>query len=545
LLILSLAVGLVLLLACANVANLMIARGEARRTEMAIRLALGASRFRLLRQLMTEGLVLSLAGALVGLALAALCQKALLHWAATGAVQLPRVSEVALDRPVLLFTSLLALLTPLLFGLLPALPATRTAITGALGTGSRGGTGSVRMHTRRALMAAQVTIATVLLIASGLLLKSFVRVLQQPSGIQVDHVLTFRTSLPEARYPGLQEVSDFYTHLLDRVGHLPGVERAGASSGLPMAIVSGDWSFDVEGRPSPTGRHPGKADWYVVTPGYFEALSIGLVKGRLLRDSDDQRAAPVIFLNETSANSLFPNENPVGKRIRLTSVTGAPQPWRTIAGVVHDVRQQGLDTPPHAEMFIPHTQFLHFSAGGQVRSMTIVVRSAVDPLALMPEIHNQLTALDPLIPAAQVQSMDAVVSHAVADRRMIVDLIGAFGLLALLLALIGVYGVMAYTTLQRTREIGVRMALGASGSNVRFLILKDGMQLVFAGTSLGLLLAAAFGRVLASLLFEVNSVDVPVFAICATAITILAAAAIYLPARRASVMDPMAALRVD
>jgi putative ABC transport system permease protein len=544
-LILSLAVGLILLLACANVANLMIARGESRRAELGVRIALGASRFRIIRQLVTEGILLSAAGALAGVALAAACQKALLYWAANGVVQLPRVGDVSLNAAVVLFAAGLALLTPLLFGLLPALPVSRAAVSSVLSGGTRGSTGNMRPHVRRALMATQVTIATVLLIASGLLLKSFLRLTQQPSGIRTDHVLTFRVALPEARYAGLHEVATFYDRLLDDISQLPGVEKAGASSGLPLSIASGDWSFDVEGQPALPGKHSGKADWYVITPGYFESLGIPLMSGRLLQSSDDAQAAPVIFLNETAAKSIFPNEDPVGKRIQLTSTTGAAQPWRTIAGVVGDVRQRGLDTPPRAEMFIPHTQFLHFSAGRQARSMTVVVRSRVDPLELMPAIRTRLAKLDPLVPPAQVRDMNEVFALALADRRMMLDLIAAFGALAVLLAIIGVYGVIDYNVVQRTREIGVRMALGASRPRLEGWILKDGMRLVLMGIAIGLVLSVAFGRVLAGLLFEVAPGDVPVFTLTSLLIFVLALAAIYVPARRAARLDPMEALRVE
>jgi putative ABC transport system permease protein len=545
LLILCLAVSLVLLLACANVANLMLARGESRRSELAIRIALGASRFRIVRQLVTEGLVLSLAGALVGVALAAICQSVLLHWAANGAVQLPRMRDLSLNVPVLAFTFVLALLTPLLFGLFPALPVTRAAVSDVLSGGGRGSSGYMRPHVRRALMTVQVTIATVLLIASGLLLKSFVRVLQQPSGIRSDHVLTFRVSLPEATYPGVHEISTFYTRLIDNIAPLPGVQSAGASSGLPMAVASGDWSFDIEGRPIVNTKHPGKADWYVVTPGYFESLGISLVSGRLPQASDDESAPPAVFLNETAAKSIFKGENPIGKRMRLTSSTGRPQPWRTIAGVVHDVRQRGLDSPPRPEMYIPHTQFLHFSATGQARSMSIVARSAVDPLTLMPTIRARLASLDPMVPAAQVREMNEVVKLAVADRRMTLDLIGSFGVLALSLALIGVYGVMNYTILQRTREIGVRIALGASRRRVQALIVKDGLRLIVIGIIAGLIVARLFSRVLGSLLFEVKTNDAMVFALVGVVVAAIALLGIYLPARKGSGMDPVVALRVE
>jgi len=534
---------MVLLLACANVTNLMLARGESRRGELAIRTALGASRLRIVRQLFTEALVLASIGALAGLALAAACQKLLLLWMAEGAVELPRLDQVALNLPVLFFTAALAVLTAVLFGLIPALQVSRVQVSESLADGARGATGGGRRFARRALVAAQVTMATVLLIASVLLVKSLLRVLQEPTGFASERVLTFRLSLPEARYPGLQEVAGFYTRLVDQVSTLPGVEAAGASTGLPMSVASGDWSFDIEGRPRVDGKRPGRADWYVVTPGYFESLRIRLVRGRLPQPSDDGRSAPVIFLNETSARTMFPNEDPIGKRVRLTNTTGREQPWRTIAGVVADVRTHGRETPPRTEMYIPHTQFLHFAAGAQARAMTVVARTAMEPLALLPSVRAELARLDPMIPIADARDMETVVARSVADRRMLVTLIGGFGWLALLLAAIGVYGVMDYSVRQRTREIGVRIAVGAPRGAVLTLIVGQALRMVAVGIVAGLAAAALFGSALASLLYQVQPRDASAFALAGVVLALIGVGASYLPARRAAKVDPVAALR--
>jgi putative ABC transport system permease protein len=539
------AVVLVLLLACANVANLLLARGEARRSELAVRIALGASRFRIIRQLVTEALALSATCALVGLAVAAACQKLLLLWLSERAVTIPRLSEIALNMPVLLFTCALAIVTGLLFGLFPALQLSHVEVSDSLGYAGRGTTGGVRPHVRRLLVATQVGIAAVLLIASGLLLKSFAQVLQEPSGFVSSRVLTFRVSLPEARYPGLQEVSAFYTRLLQQIAALPGIDQVGASSGLPMSIASGDWSFDVEGRPTTGTKHAGKADWYVITPGYFESLWIRLVRGRLPQESDDERSAPVIFINETTANTVFSSENPIGKRIRLTNSTGPEQPWRTIAGVVGDVRQRGLDTPPRTEMFIPHTQFLHFAAGAQARSMTVVTRSSIKPEALMPSIRAELSRLDPQVPAAQVSDMETVVSRSVSDRRMLLMLIGVFGWISIVLAAIGLYGVMDYMVLQRRREIGVRIAFGASRRDVILMVLRQAMRMVALGIAGGVLAAAALGSVLASVLYQVSPRDVAIYAAAGALLVLIGLLGSYLPARRAWRVDPTEALRLS
>jgi putative ABC transport system permease protein len=543
LLILAAAVGMVLLLACANVTNLMLARGESRRGELAIRTALGASRLRIVRQLFTEALVLAGIGALAGLALATACQQLLLLWLAEGAVELPRLDQVALNLPVLFFTAALAVLTAVLFGLIPALQVSRVQVSESLADGARGNIGGGRRFARRALVAAQVTMATVLLIASVLLVKSLLRVLQEPTGFASERVLTFRVSVPEARYPGLREVAGFYTRLVDQVSTLPGVEAAGASSGLPMAVASGDWSFDIEGRPRVDGKRPGRADWYVVTPGYFESLRIRLVRGRLPQPSDDERAAPVIFLNETSARTIFPNEDPIGKRVRLTNTTGPEQPWRTIAGVVADVRTLGRETPPGTEMYIPHRQFLHFAAGAQARAMTVVARTGMEPMALMPSVRAELARLDPMVPAAEPRDMETVVARSVADRRMLATLIGGFGWLALLLAAIGVYGVMDYSVRQRTREIGVRIAVGAPRAAVLGLILGQALRMVAVGILVGLGAATLFGSALASQLYQVQPRDASAFALAGVLLGLIGVAASYLPARRASKVDPVAALR--
>jgi putative ABC transport system permease protein len=477
--------------------------------------------------------------------MAAACQKLLLLWLADRAVTIPRLSEIALNFPVLLFTCALAIVTGLLFGLFPAFQLSRVEVSESLSYAGRGTTFGVRPHVRRLLVVTQVGIAAVLLIASGLLLKSFAQVLQEPSGFVSSRVLTFRVSLPETTYQGLQEISAFYTRLLQQIETLPGVDQVGASSGLPMSIASGDWSFDVEGRPTTGTKHAGKADWYVVTPGYFESLRIRLVSGRLPQTSDDERSAPVIFINETTAKTVFPNENPIGKRIRLTNSTGPEQPWRTIAGVVGDVRQRGLDTPPRTEMFIPHTQFLHFAAGAQARSMTVVTRTNIKPDALMPSIRAELSRLDPQVSAAQVSDMETVVSRSVSDRRMLLMLIGIFGWISIMLAGIGLYGVMDYMVLQRRREIGVRIAFGASRRDVISMILRQAMRMVALGIAAGVLAAMALGSILASVLYQVSPRDVAIYAAAGALLVLIGLLGSYLPALRAWRVDPTEALRAS
>jgi putative ABC transport system permease protein len=536
------AVGLVLLLACANVANLLLARGESRGRELAVRTALGASRFRIVRQLLTESVLLSLAGAAAGVAVASWCQRGIL---AVAPAALPRLSGLSLDRPVLLFAIALGVTTGVLFGLVPAARVSRVAVTASLKDGGRGTTDAGRRRVRHALVVCQVTIAVVLLVAGGLLLKSFIRLMAQPAGIDTSRVLTLRISLPAARYPGRPEVAGFFSRLLDRVSALPGVQSAGAATGLPLAVASGDWSFDVEGRPRVNNRHSGAADWYVVTPGYFESLGVRVVRGRLPLTADDESAAPSVFLNETAARVFFPNEDPIGRRLQMTHTTGPDQPWRTVAGVVSDVRQRGLEVAPRAELFMPYRQFQHFAAGVQARAMTIVVKASGDPLSLSSVVRAQLRALDPEVPAAQVRDMETVLSQSVAPRRLTVILIGAFAVLALMLAVIGLYGVIAYSVQQRTREIGVRIAIGASRASVLQLVVGDALRMTALGVALGLTLALAFGGVLTDLLFQVSARDAPTLAAVAVLLPAAAALASYVPARRAMRVDPVVALRAD
>ena len=536
------AVGLVLLLACANVANLMMARGESRRRELSVRSALGASRFRMARQLVTEAFVLGALATVFGLALA--------HWLtqvvlSVGPSVLPRLSEVSLSVPVVSFAALLALATTMLFGAVPAWQLSRTNASEALKDGARGGSSGARAAMRRALVVCQVSVAMVLLVGAGLLLKSYARVISVPSGFDPGSVLTARVTAPSGRYSDLAAVSGFFTRVVDRTRSLPGVEAAGASSGLPLAVASGDWGFDIEGRPRLNGRSPGRADWYVVTPGYFEALRIPLRRGRLPLETDTETAPGVIFLNETAAKTMFPGQDPIGKRVRLSRTTGPDQPWRTITGIVADVRQRGLDADLRTEMFIPYRQFQHFSANVQARAMTVVARTSGEPGALVPSLRAELRRIDPQVPLADARAMTDVMSASVADRRVHLLLVGTFAFLAIVLATIGVYGIIAYDVLQRTREIGIRVALGASRGSVLSLMLRRGLALVGLGSLIGLVAAAVLTRPFAGLLFEVGPRDLAVFASVAALLGAAGALASYLPSWRATRVDPLIALRHD
>jgi predicted permease len=392
-------------------------------------------------------------------------------------------------------------------------------------------------------VAAQVAVALVLLAGAGLLAKSFARVRAVPAGFEAENVLSLRLNAPEIRYRERDEVTAFFARLLQDVRALPGVRSAGAGSGLPLAVGSGDWSFDVEGRPPSGSKHHGAADWYVVTPGYFESLRIRLVRGRLPGAGDAASAPAVIVINEASARQFFPGEEPIGRRVLLSRSRGHVQPWREIVGVVGDVRHRRLDRPARPEIYIPHAQFLHFSPGAQARSMSLVVRTEQAPLALAGAVRAAVRRLDAEVPVAQVASMDTVVAGSMAGRRGLVALVGGFALLSALLSAIGLYGLVATTVAARIREIGVRMALGAARGQVAWLVLGQALRLVAKGAAAGLVVAPIASVALRGMLFEVSPRDVAVLGAVTALLLAIGAAASLVPALRAARLDPMTALR--
>ena len=532
------AVALVLLLACANLASLLLARGEARRRELAVRASLGADRFRLIRQLLTETCVLGLVGGAAGLAVAWLSMKLVL---ALDPASLPRAQQASLSWPVLAFTAAVSLGAGIVFGLLPATQISRVGLDEVLREAGRSSVGG-RGRLRRALVAAQVAIAVILLVGAGLLVKSFARLQSTPSGFEPSSVLTFRTTAPPARYRERADVSAFYAQLLEQVRAVPGVRVAGASTGLPLSIHSGDWGFDIDGREPEPGNRP-RADWFVITPGYFDALGIRLVRGRLPAEQDDDHGLPVLFLNESAARTLFPGEDAVGRIVRLSRTTGDEQPWRTITGVVADVRQRGLERPPRPEMYIPLPQFRHYMARSQAWNMTVVVKASVPPLSLAAPMRAALRRVDPEVPLANLHAMDEVVGASMADRRRDAWLIGAFAALALVVAGIGVYGVTAYHVARRRREIGMRVARGEERRDVGRMVLGQGLRLVGFGIGAGVPAALLAAGALQSLLFEVTPHDVSVFAAIPTLLLAVAALACAIPAARAARIDAAVALR--
>jgi len=525
------AVALVLLIACANVANLLLARAAGRRREVAVRAALGASRWRIVRQLLAESLLLSALGGALGLLLAVWGVELLVRLDPTG---VERAGEVTLDWRVLAFTLGLSLLTGLLFGLAPALQASKADFVESLKEGGRTGQGLARSRLRSALVVGEVALTLVLLVGAGLLLKSFSRLLAVDPGLDPRNVLTMDVALPPAKYDEPQRVTAFYERLLQEAAALPGVEAAGAVSVLPLAGDDNSNFVQIEGRePLPPGQAL-RAGRRNVSADYFRALGIALKRGRGFAASDARDAQPVLVINEAMARTFFQGEEPVGKRIR----TGDKSPWVEIVGVVGDVRHRGLDVDTRPEMFFPQTQT-------PSRRMTLVVRAAGDPRALAAPLRERVRSIDQDQPVGNVRTMEEWVSESVASQRFTAALLGVFAAAAAALAALGLYGVVSYSVAQRTHEIGLRVALGARPRDVLRLVIGQGMTLTLVGVGVGVAAALALTRVISGLLFNVGATDPAVFVAVPLLLGSVALLACYLPARRATKVDPMVALRYE
>ncbi len=529
------AVGFVLLIACANVANLLLARAASRRKESAIRVALGAGRWRLIRQFLTESLMLSILGSAVGLLLANLGLGLLLSMASTS---LPRANEIGLDLPVLGFTLLLSLLTGLGFGIVPALQVSKTDVHETLKEGggrAMSAAGTARL--RSVLVVTEVALALVMLIGAGLLIKSFARLLQINSGLQPENVLTMRVSLPDAKYQTTQATTAFYQQALERISTLPGVQAAGAINLLPLQRWGFNGDIEIEGQgPYPPGQAP-LAEYRAVTPGYFRALQVPLLDGRAYTDQDTEKTPPVILINQTMAKRFWPDESAVGKRIRVDGPD-----WRTIIGVVGDVRQSGLTQAVRSEIYFSYAQAKYQYL---TQSMSLVVRASSDPTNLVSAIRSEVQAVDAAQPVYGVETMEAVIAESVSDRRLNMILLGIFAAVAMALAAVGIYGVLSYSVTQRTHEIGIRMAVGAQPSDILRLVVGQAMTLALAGVAIGLIAAFALTRLMESLLYGVSATDPITFAAISAALTGVALAASFVPARRAIRVDPMIALRYE
>jgi len=530
------AVGCVLLIGCANVANLLLARASTRRREMAIRAALGGRPWRIIRQLLTESLVLALVGGGLGALIAVWGVEAVRRLSAS---TLPRVNEISIDGRAIGFALAVTLVTGLLFGLAPACQSAKPDLNESLKEGGGKGAGSGGRHRLRGLLVVgEIAVALVLLVGAGLMVKSLYRLQQVEPGFNPSHALTMRLALPEAKYPEPQRQRNFFDQLLNRIAALPGVKAAGAINFLPLSGTGNQRSFLIEGKPEPKLN----VGFRMVSPDYFRAMGVPLRAGRLIDDRDRENAPRVAVVNETFASVFLTNEYPLGKRVKLGSARG-PFPWLTIAGVVGDVKHGGLDSETRPEMYVPVLQPLLPTWG--VPPMFLVVRGASERSSLISAVRGVVKDLDRDQPVYGVASMEQLLSRSTAPRRFNMTLLAVFAALALILAGVGVYGVMAYAVTERTREIGIRMALGAQTSDALKLVIRQGMRMTLIGVALGLMGAFALTWLMKSLLFDVKPTDPMTFIVIALLLTVVALLACWIPARRAAKVDPIVALRCE
>ena len=528
------AVGFVLLIACANVANLLLARAAMRIKEIAIRAALGADRSALVRQLLTESVLLAVTGGVLGLALA--------QWSVKSLValnpNLPRASEVGIDGNVMVFTLVVSVLTGLLFGIAPALQTSRTNLQETLKDGSRSGAADFAGRTlRRGLVVAEVALSLTLLVGAGLLIKSVARLQRVDPGFDPKGVLVFNLNLPQAKYPSDTAQILFLNQLLPRLNAVPGVRAAGLISVVPFG---GGWStasFSIENLVVAPGQNGPWGDVRIASPGYFSALRIPLQRGRMFNEQDTQNAPQVAIIDEVFARKYFKGADPIGKRITRGARRGAQDStWITIVGVVGHAAHEGLDAEPRIQYYFPPSQ-----AG--LRNFTIAARGPGKPLGMLPAMREAVHSIDRNLPLSAVNTMDKLVESSVGQRKLSMMLLGLFSAIAMVLASIGIYGVMSYSVAQRTREIGVRMALGAVRSRVLLLVVGQGMALAGAGVAIGLIAAFALTRLLSSQLFSVGATDPATFALVSALLAAIALVATLVPALRATRVDPAVALR--
>jgi predicted permease len=539
LLILSAAVVIVLLVACANVANLLLARADVRRREVAIRVALGAKPGQLIGQLLTESAMLSMVATICGLGLAWVGLQALI---AMRTAHLPRVEEVSIDGTALIFTAGIAVMTTVIFGLVPALQLLRTDPATLVREGGRSGTpGRTRLALRGALVVAQLACSVVLVVGAGLLVRSLIALYHIDLGFKPDGVLTAQVQLPFSDYRDADSVVRFYRQLTERLEALPGVAGAGAARVLPLARNIGDWSITIEGRPTLANENP-NGDFQSVTPGYFRAFGIALVRGRLLTATDREDAPPVVVINETMAARYWPGQDAIGKRFRMGG-TEAPYPFMTIVGIVRGTRHNAVVESARAEMYLPHAQ-LAVSVGGPVRTMALVIKSAIaEPLQLAEPLRATVRAMDRNLPVAEIRTMDDVTAAALAAPRFAAMLLGVFASVALIVAAIGLYGTISLLVTERSHEIGIRMALGASRGWVVGFVLRRGLALAGIGILLGMAGALLLTRSLSALIYGVGSTDPVTFLAVPAVLGVIVLVACLRPARRAASLDPVIALR--
>jgi putative ABC transport system permease protein len=529
------AVLFVLLIACANVANLLLARAATRQREVALRAALGASRWRIVRQLLTESVLLAVVGGALGVMLAWWGLQLLID---LSPANIPRLENISLDGRALGFTMALSLLTGLIFGLAPALQTSHLELGETLKEGGRGGSGGRRaQHIRSVFIVAEVALTLALLVGAGLLIRSFWRLQQVDPGFKTDSILTLRLSLPRSKYSEEAQVVSFYERLQERLSALPGVEAASATNGILLPMVTNSSIFAIENKPQDPRERQFELPFNAVMPNYFQTMGVQLLSGRAFTAQDARDKPRVAIVNETFVKHYFPNEDPIGRRFTFFDANDNTQ-WITIVGVVRDTKRQGLDQPIRMESWLPHAQ-------SQSRSMEVVLRTAGDPLTLSQTAREVVWSLDRDLPIPKMETVERVLSENVAQRRLNMLLLGLFALVALILAAVGIYGVMSYAVTQRTNEIGIRMAMGAKASAVLWLVVRQGMLLVLAGVVIGLAATFALTRLMASLLFGVSATDPITFVAIAALLTGVALVACWIPARRAAKVDPMVALRYE
>jgi len=530
------AVGFVLLIACANVANLSLARAAARSKEIAIRTALGASRMRVVRQLLTESLLLSLCGGAVGLMLAVWGVDLLV---AASPPDIPRLAEIGIDGRVLLFTLGVSILTGIVFGIAPALQISKHDLNESLKEGDRGSTEGLRRNRVRGLLVvSEVALSLMLLVGAGLLIKSFLHLLETDPGYDTERVLAADIALARTKYPEPDQQAVFFQQAIQRVAALPGVEAVGATTLLPLGGSDTRISFNIEGHPPfPRGETPA-ARYQIASPDYFRVMNIPLHKGRSFTEQDAKDSPPVVIVSEAFARRFFADEDPIGKRVLIDTVAENPPPSEII-GVVGDVRHGGLDAKTEMGFYVSYLQ-------SPARNMELVVRSrSIDPALLSSDVRGAIKEIDKNQLIWEMRTMSRLVAQSVAPRRFNMLLLGAFAFVALVLAIVGIYGVMAYTVTQRTHEIGIRLALGAQTTDVLRLIVTQGMMLALVGVGIGLAGAFATTRLMRSLLYGVSATDPLIFFGVSLLLAFVALVACYIPARRAMRVDPMVALRYE
>jgi len=540
LLVLLVAIALLLLIVIVNVANLLLARATARQSEVALRMALGASRIRVVRQFLTESTVLSLLGGFLGLLLAFAGVRAFL---AFGPGQMPRLEEVGINPGVLLFTFAVCVGSGILFGLAPALETSRPSLSDPLKDTNRSSSSGSAHRTHRALLVFEVALALLLMIGSGLLIRSFVRLRGVSPGVETDHVITAAISLPN-KYADPPQITQFWQQFLEKVRSLPGVMAVGTTMSLPPNLLAITNPFTVEGQGYDRYRQLQLAEEMLVSPDYFRALGIPLLKGRFFSPSDrveGEKDPMIVIINETMAKQYFSAKDPIGSRIQ-TGDADPKSPWETIVGVVGDVKYSGLDSGPGPTIYVPYNE------NGWVmwsREMYLVVRSTGKATDVVPAIRTQLASMDSAIPLAQIRTMDELLDESLVQQRFRTWLISGFAALALLLSAIGLYALVSYSVSQRTREIGVRVALGAQRSNVLGMVLREGLHLVTFGLLLGLVGAFSATRIMRSLLYSTSATDALSFVATSLTLVVVALLACYIPARRATKVDPIIALRYE